>query len=165
MARPNAWRTQQRIYALIISFPDNTLECKFPLISKMSGSSDVSPHHDGDLLYLTDTAYFALLDHESGNRRIPSKDKNKPDGLFLERLESFLEGQQKEMKSFASREQRSFDEVNRYTTTFFMFSLLMNEKIRKLVAIPHARYIFSLDPSLPQPGESSEGDLYDLFTV
>ena len=82
----------------------------FPNIPKMSGPSNVFPRHDGDLLYLTDTAYFALVGHESGNR-MPHKSKNNPDGLFLERLESFIEGQQKEIESFANREQRPLDEV------------------------------------------------------
>jgi hypothetical protein len=118
--------------------------------------SDPSPRHDGDLLYLTDTAYFALLDHEPSGHRLPSN-KNRPDGLFLERLESFIEGQQKDMEAFANREQRPLDEVI-ITGHHLNAVLLISEKIRKLVAIPHARYLFSLDTSLPQPDDSPQGD-------
>lgn len=78
----------------------------------MSGTSDVPPRHDGDLLYLTETAYFALSDHESeSGSKWSSKSNNRQDGLFLERLESFIEGQIRDMESFATREQRTLDEV------------------------------------------------------
>jgi hypothetical protein len=129
----------------------------------MSGPSDVPRRHDTDFLYLTDTAYFALSDHESeSGHKWPSKNKNRQDGLFLERLESFIDGQMRDMESFANREQRSLDEVT-VTLQHLYVSLLIRSKIRRLVAIPHARYIFSLDPTLPQPDDASQGESLILF--
>ncbi|KAF8514553.1 hypothetical protein BU17DRAFT_33135, partial [Hysterangium stoloniferum] len=55
-------------------------------------------------------------------------EKRSQDGLFMERLESFIDGQLKDIEAFANREQKPIDEA---------------------IAIPHAKYIFSLDPSLP----------------
>ncbi|KAF8577578.1 hypothetical protein K439DRAFT_1621986 [Ramaria rubella] len=77
----------------------------------MNTSSGATSRHDGDLLFLTDSAYFALVDDESAHAW-QSKEKNKQDGLFMERLESFIEGQQKDIEAFAVREQRSLDEAS-----------------------------------------------------
>ena len=74
-------------------------------------NSDYLPHPDSDLLFLTDAAYFSLLDHDSSVQQT-SKGKQKQDGLFLERLDSFIEGQLRDMETFAKREQRTLDEAS-----------------------------------------------------
>jgi len=94
--------------------------------------NNTDAHDNNEFSYLND---FALLDDEPtstwclppGSR----KGKSAQDELFVERLESFIEGQMREIKSFATREGRSLDEI------------------RKMVAVPHARYLFSLDLSSP----------------
>jgi hypothetical protein len=69
------------------------------------------PRTDSDLSFLTDSAYFSLLDRDTTPKR-SSKGKQQQDGLFLERLDSFIEGQLKDMEAFANREQRTLDEAS-----------------------------------------------------
>ena len=63
-----------------------------------------------DFQFLTDE--FAFLDNDSSMWASSAKGKAPQDGLFLERLESFIEGQMKEIEVFASREGRSLEEAS-----------------------------------------------------
>ncbi|KIJ49407.1 hypothetical protein M422DRAFT_65921 [Sphaerobolus stellatus SS14] len=88
-----------------------------------------------DFQFLTE---FALLDNNDSSTWASSSKggKTPQDGLFLERLETFLEGQMKEIETFASREGRPLEEI------------------RRLVALPHVKHLFSQDLSLPKPEDN-----------
>ncbi|GJJ08210.1 hypothetical protein Clacol_002418 [Clathrus columnatus] len=75
----------------------------------MSEPQYVYSSQDNELQFLTDSAFSSLFD-EPGSI-VSSNGKRVVDGLFMERLESFIEGQLRDIESFANREQVPVDEA------------------------------------------------------
>lgn len=75
----------------------------------MNESQPLNSPQDHELQFLTDSAFSSLFDDPGSNNT--SKGKRGVDGLFMERLESFIEGQFKDIESFSNREQIPLDEV------------------------------------------------------
>lgn len=95
-----------------------------PRIARMSEShfSESNSSQDNELQFLTDTAFSFLFDDASSHSI--SKSKWGADGLFMERLESFIEGQLKDIENFANREQVPLDEVVYFVGKCFFSRLI-----------------------------------------
>ena len=68
--------------------------------------------------------------------------RDAPDGLFLERLETFMEKSLADIRAFAGRENRPFDEVCiPFTGTSTIIHLPFSQ-IRRYVAEWHSKFLF-----------------------
>jgi len=72
-------------------------------------TEDTDRFVNDDFQFLTD---FALVEDASTSWGSTSNGRTPQDELFLERFESFIEGQMRDVQSFANREGKSLDEVS-----------------------------------------------------